>query len=288
MSGKMSVKSGFSLIELLVVVAIIGILAAVGITGYQVYIAQTRDATTVDNFEFLKRTLDQDILSLENDLSARSDFAAELTSTSQCFELRDNYITDINSIRSNPFNDSKGQVCDGNHFASHRNEVQGGTADNVTLTRGQTMVYCDGIDVQTASWKRVNDNLGLKFCTCSGQEECVTTKRYSGTVLTTSPSSGGFTFVTIDNPTTPSLTSNAQLLIGNQLVNVQHGTANYSGSDHILEVLLPSPATAGDTVYEVNGDVCFTPPGETTKALYLADFSGLDVSSALPDRHACY
>ena len=54
-------KSGFSLIELLVVVAIIGILGGIGIVGYQVYISQARDATSKDNFEFLKRTLDQDI-----------------------------------------------------------------------------------------------------------------------------------------------------------------------------------------------------------------------------------
>ena len=53
--------SGFSLIELLVVVAIIGILGGVGIVGYQAYISQTQDATTKDNFEFLKRTLDQGI-----------------------------------------------------------------------------------------------------------------------------------------------------------------------------------------------------------------------------------
>ena len=71
--------SGFSLIELLVVVAIIGILGGVGIVGYQAYISQTQDATTKDNFEFLKRTLDQGIVSVFNKLTARSKFSECLT-----------------------------------------------------------------------------------------------------------------------------------------------------------------------------------------------------------------
>ena len=276
-----SLKSGFSLIELLVVVAIIGILAAVGITGYQVYIAQTRDATTVDNFEFLKRTLDQDILSLENDLNARSDFADGLDSTSLCFELRDNYIADINSIRRNPFNQTKGQVCDGNHFAS------GMTGDNVTLTRGQTMVYCDGFDVRTASWKRVNDNLGLKFCTCSGQEECVTTARYSGSASANAIANGSFVSISISSPTKTTITPNARLLIGDQIVDMDHGTANLTGGTHTIEARLSSDVAAGDVVYEVNGNVCFTPPGETTRALYMADFSSLGNPTQLPTLHSC-
>ena len=66
--------SGLSLIELLVVVAIIGILGGVGIVGYQAYISQTQDATTKDNFEFLKRTLDQD-----TNLTVDSTFTLEVS-----------------------------------------------------------------------------------------------------------------------------------------------------------------------------------------------------------------
>lgn len=282
-------SDGFSLIELLVVVAIIGILAAVGITGYQVYISQTRDATTRDNFEFLKRTLDQDILSLENDLNARSDFATGLTSTSRCFELRDNYIEDINAIRNNPFNANKGQVCDGNHFTSYENEQNGGTAvDTTTLQRGQTMVYCDGVDVQTANWKAVNNNLGLKFCTCTGQETCETSTRYSGVVKDNEVATGSFVSVAIQNPTKTSITTGAQLLIGNSVMQIDESTMVLSGAEHTIEILLTSDVTSGTAIYETNQNQCFTPPGETSISNYLNDFSTLDVSNALPTRHSCY
>ena len=51
------VSQGFSLIELLVVVAIIGILAAVGIVGYQGYIDAAKKETALANGNLIARAI---------------------------------------------------------------------------------------------------------------------------------------------------------------------------------------------------------------------------------------
>ncbi len=299
-----SKESGFSLIELLVVVVIIGVLGAVGLVGYQAYISQARDATTKDNFEFLKRTLDNDIVSVENDLAARSKFAETLDSSSKCFVLRDRYITQINAERDNPFNPSRGQICDGNHYASYANG--GGTPDNksVSIKRGRTMVYCDGVDFINASYKEVSGKLGMKFCTCTGQDECATTFRFKGSVTTDTTGTGTFqvpiTWNTADHATFPSPRVK-KLLIGNIVYNITAGASAPPMNIAVKDVVGTVTFAQNTAVYEINDDICFTPYGASsgltaTTTGYLAeDTSGNGLystlahgSTAMPERHRCY
>ena len=282
-------NQGFSLIELLVVVAIIGILGGIGTVGYMAYISQARDATTKDNFEFLRRTLDNDIISVSNDLGARSKFSEGLNQQSRCFVLRDRYITEMNLERSNPFDPTKGQVCDGNHFMSKAREDDN-TTTTVSIKRGQTMVYCSGTDVREASWKTVSNKLGLKFCTCTGRDECTTSQRYQGTVGDNVSSTGGYVKVRVMSPVPDNITIArdrvTKLLIGTDVVNVDPTGTTDNGTFHSFDALLTSNVSVGDGVFEVNSDVCFTPPGDTSKSDYLTDFSTF--SGTLPARHRCY
>ena len=71
-------KSGFSLIELLIVVAIIGILAAIGTVGYQNYIDGTREAVTENVSDELTRTLERDLILVTSGQEAGSDVLENL------------------------------------------------------------------------------------------------------------------------------------------------------------------------------------------------------------------
>lgn len=65
-------QKGFSLVELLVVVAIIGVLAGVGIVGYSSYTDSAKNRVAIANFNTVKRFVDTELTLLNNNIQTVS------------------------------------------------------------------------------------------------------------------------------------------------------------------------------------------------------------------------
>jgi len=79
---KKTLQKGFSLVELLVVVAIIGVLAGVGIVGYQSYTDSAKSRVAVANFNSVKRFVETELTLLNNNIQTVS--GAISASSSDC------------------------------------------------------------------------------------------------------------------------------------------------------------------------------------------------------------
>ncbi len=88
--------AGFTLIELLVTIAIIGILTAVGVTGYDSYLDAVKQESAEANAATIDRALERDYISVTSGLGGQSDLTSDtITTTLRCFEYVDKLVTGL-------------------------------------------------------------------------------------------------------------------------------------------------------------------------------------------------
>lgn len=140
-------KSGFSLIELLVVVAIIGVLAAIGTVGYGNYITQTRIKVNAANLDNMAQAIQTKIATVAAGLDP--------ITYANCSAFLDGIATSENPSAKNVYNNSstEGVFVNGNKLTPSASGV-------VTFKPGQILMYC------TSPCETNLQNSGVVVCSC--------------------------------------------------------------------------------------------------------------------------
>ena len=146
----MKTQKGFSLIELLVVVAIIGVLAAAGIAGYQGYLDGVKQDTAKNQVIQLKRSMETAAIAANNGLTSPCSGLSVTNCANALVTNLKNPLTDNNQVifKANVADPQTG--CNAKTVAFVVTAQDATPADTDALADAKTikMGYCNGTDTE--------------------------------------------------------------------------------------------------------------------------------------------
>ena len=178
------VMRGFSLIELLVVVAIIGILAAVGVVGYQGYIDGSKKEVTLGNAITIDRAFSRDVMVIDNKMTeGRTVLATDrnniITREDDCIAYVAAAVDSLGSTHKNAFDDKipyavslhlEAQWANSSSPTGTNGEARGLPLNVAKLKQGQLGLQC----ANACSPISETSQFYIHRCSCLSPDGCDT------------------------------------------------------------------------------------------------------------------